>query len=147
MAKKIGDPYSQEAKYGAIFGETDRNMEKNMEANMGAIGLESMGLIGNSSKYSIYVLEYKVQQKIFRFSSRFSSAQRFKAVMHCNSQPQWSHLRHFVCSHKDSNRWGLYLFYFFTLLLHDCPPRHAFVGDTRHPTSILSIHCPWARPP
>ena len=44
MAKKITDPYSQEAKYGAVFGETDRNTEKNMEANMGAIGLESMGL-------------------------------------------------------------------------------------------------------
>ena len=44
MAKKIADPYSQEAKYGAVFGETDRNMEKNMEANMEAIGLESMGL-------------------------------------------------------------------------------------------------------
>jgi hypothetical protein len=44
MAKKIADPYSQEAKYGAVFGETDRNMEKNMEANMEATSLESMGL-------------------------------------------------------------------------------------------------------
>jgi hypothetical protein len=51
MAKKIADPYSQEAKYGAIFGVTDRNTEKNMEANKEAIGLESgphRGKIKNS---------------------------------------------------------------------------------------------------
>jgi len=43
--RKIVIPYSQEAKYGAVFGETDRNMEINMEANMASLGVESMGLI------------------------------------------------------------------------------------------------------
>ena len=40
--RRIADPYSQEAKYGAIFVETDRNMEKNMEANMASLGFESL---------------------------------------------------------------------------------------------------------
>jgi len=35
MAKKIADPYSQEAKYGAVFGETDRNMEKKYGGDYG----------------------------------------------------------------------------------------------------------------
>ena len=42
--RKIAISYSQEAKYGAVFGETDRNMEINMEANMASLGVESMGL-------------------------------------------------------------------------------------------------------